>query len=221
MPKKGVLGLLEKAGLAEFDDKPQKTTTETSRPLQSAPVASTVASPVTVSSEDLERFVSHFNDLLDKANLPGPDYFEFSQVLESPAMSKFDEKTKISASFASLVAQGLTKENLLDSAQQYIKILQKDKEGFEKALKGKLQGEVSARQSQIDGFQKSIEANTQKIQELTKAISDAQDSIKLLDAEIADSTAKIEKNEGAYVTACDSFIKKIETISGKIQTILS
>ena len=218
MPKKGVLGLLEKAGLAEFDDKPQKTSAEPIK--QSAPVAAG-ASPVTVSSEDLERFVSHFNDLLDKANLPGPDYFEFSQVLESPAMVKFDEKTKISASFASLVAQGLTKETLLDSAQQYIKILQKDKEGFEKALKGKLQGEVSARQSQIDGFQKSIEANTQKIQELTKSITDAQDSIKQLESEIADSTAKIQKNEGAYVTACDSFIKKIEIMLGKIQTILS
>lgn len=224
--KRGLKGLLESAGLAEFNDdkKPQKS-----------PVVSPVQTPAThggfdvvstpvsnaVSSEDLERFVTHFNDLLNKANLPGPDYYEFSQVLESPAMSKFDEKTKISASFASLVAQGLTKDLLINSANQYIKVIQKDKEGFETALKGKLQGEVNARQSQIEGLQKEIAANTQKIQELTKAITDAQNSIQQLNGEIAESTTKIQKNEGAYITACDFFIKKIENNTEKIQTILS
>jgi hypothetical protein len=221
MAKGGFKGLLEKAGLAEFEDKQKApTVTPQARSAQFPPVTAGAGVP-TVTAEDLERFVAHFNNLLDKANLPGPDYFEFSQVLESPAMSKFDEKTKISASFASLVTQGLTKERLIDSAQQYVKVIQKDKEGFETALKGKLQGEVSTRQTQIDGLQRGITADTQKIQDLTKAITEAQNSIQQLNAEIAESTAKIEKNGGAYLTACDSFIKKIETNAEKIQTILS
>jgi hypothetical protein len=232
--KKGIKGILESTGLAEFDDDNNKSKVEQKKVQPTAqprpvPVATTpvfqVSSPSPISSssitsDDLQRFVAHFDDLLKKANLPGPDYYEFAQVLESPAMSQFDEKTKIAASFASLVAQGLTKDRLISSANQYITVIQKDKDGFEGALKAKLQNEVNSRQSQIAKIQGEIEQKTQQIQAITKSITEDQASIAKLNSEISDSSAVIQKNEGAYLAACDTFILKIQSNTNKIQQYL-
>jgi hypothetical protein len=234
MKKGGLKAILESAGLAEFSDednkpkveqkKVQPVTQARSAPVESAPVFQVptppMSSPSTVTSEDLQRFIAHFDDLLKKTNLPGPDYYEFAQVLESQAMSQFDEKTRIAASFASLVAQGLTKDRLISSASQYITVIQKDKDGFEGALKTKLQNEVNSRQTQIAKAQESIEQKTQQIQAITKSITEDQASIAKLNNEIAESSAVIQKNEGAYLTACDSFILKIQSNTNKIQQYL-
>ena len=145
-----------------------------------APAATRTATATGISQEDLDRFRQHFQELFEKANLPGPDYFEFSQVKRKLQEQIPDEKTQITAAFASLSIQGLTKDILVSSAQHYIDIIQKDREGFEQAIASKQNTEVDGRNKKISGLQKLITDNNEQIQLLTKAITQSQSDIKAL-----------------------------------------
>jgi hypothetical protein len=166
---------------------------------------------ITVSQESVNKFIQHFEEILSQANLPGPDYYEFSKTLDTLAPHIPDQKTRITVAFQTLGVQGLTLDKLVSSAQAYIEVLKKDKLGFENALKNKQQSEVVARQDKIAKLTTLMESNKEQIKVLEKQIADSAVQIQQLNKDIAEADANIQKNEGAYVTACDAYIQKIST----------
>ena len=159
--------------------------------------------------------------MLKKANLPGPDYYEFSKVEEVLRASISDGKARIAAAFASLMASGgLTKEKLLESAGRYIEIITKDREGFQNALAAKQQEEVGSRKTRIEELAKEIDAGSKEIQALTKKISENQTEMQTLNNEIAESDIRIKKNGASYLAACDEFTQKITNDVEHIKTNL-
>ncbi|MDD5650455.1 MAG: hypothetical protein PHF86_08585 [Candidatus Nanoarchaeia archaeon] len=204
--------------LIEFDEKPktpqspQNLQTPTT-PAFAVPRIQPAQKPPGLNAEDIEKFEKHFYKLLDDANLPGPDYFEFLQVAERLETSIPNEQMRYAATFASLCVSGLSKETLLNSAQQYITILQEDRKKFEAALQAKQQAEITSRKTRIDDLTKKIEA-------LKAEIEQCQTSIDTLTQESSEAEQVIRKNEGAYLAACDTIIKKITTDIQKVQTSL-
>jgi predicted RNase H-like nuclease (RuvC/YqgF family) len=163
-------------------------------------------------SEEIAKFEAHFDKLLSDANLPGPDYYEYLKVEENLEKAIPDEKVRSAAAFASLGVQGLTKDTLISSANQYIEVIKKDREGFEAALKEKQKTEIESRKGQIATLQL-------KIQQITQEIATSQKTIDTLTEEIEQTQSKIQKNEGAYLAACDAMIGKIESDIQKAQTL--
>jgi hypothetical protein len=80
-----------------------------------------------LSQDALDKFQKHFDQIFEQTNFPGPDYFEFFKMMVTLEGPIPDEKARISAVFASLAIQGLTKSKLLDTAGQYKTILEQDK----------------------------------------------------------------------------------------------
>ena len=91
-----------------------------------------------MSSENLDKFINHFEKLMKDANLPGPDYYEFAKVMGTLKAHIHDERELMLAALGSLQAQlpegrsPITKDILLSSAQHYAGIIQQDKQEFMK-----------------------------------------------------------------------------------------
>ncbi len=177
------------------DEKPVAVQEET---LRDATPAATVYRP---STDTTEKFKQYFDKLFSDANIPGPDYFEFSKMTD--AMSGIpDEKARFAAAFAGLNVQGLDKTKLLSTAAEYLRLLEQDAANFNQSVDAALQEKVAARQQEIV-------AKQQRIEHLKMEISDLQNKVQLLQLEVKESEEKIESNTGGYRASSEQMKQRI------------
>ena len=159
-----------------------------------------------------EKFTQYFDKLFRDANLPGPDYFEFSKMIE--AMSGIpDERSRYSAAFAGLSVQGLDKHKLLDTATEYLRILDKDAANFDSTVDATLHEKVHAKQ-------KEIEVKSARIETLAKEIEELHRHIAVLNGEIKENMEKIEESSGGYKAACENMRSCITNDIEKIKQFI-
>lgn len=190
------------------NSKPTETapaTQQVTRPHISAPQAAPAGTDAGSS-----KFSEHFNRLFADANLPGPDYYEFSKMTEA-MQGIADEKARFCAAFAGLQVQGLDKQKLLSSAQQYLQILEADAAAFNQTLDQALLEKVQSRKKEIAEAQ-------ERIQQLSQEIVRLQQQTETLTQEIAVNEAKIESNTAGYTAALNASKNKILIDIDKIYT---
>lgn len=166
------------------------------------------------------KFEKYFDNLFEKANLPGPDYFEFYKTMEMLEAHIADEKARLSATFASLAIQGLTKKNLVETANKYKGIIEQDQTNFNNVLVEKMKSEVGQRRAKLKDMEQKIASNSEQIQKLSKEISETQVLIGQIKTEVLDQENKLTKNKNGYQVACQAVINKIVTDIQKIQSTL-
>ena len=171
-------------------------------------------------NDDLEKFEAHFEELMDQANLPGPDYYEFCKMMEAFEKLVPDENARMVAVYASLSAQGLTRDKLIDSAQKYKDVLDLDKQNFDGALNQKAASDVESKKQRSADLDKKIADNSAQIQRLTKEITDAQIEIEKLKQDIGDGETKLQNNKRGYTLAYQAMINKINIDLRNIQTTI-
>ena len=156
-----------------------------------------------------ERFVQYFEKLFREANLPGPDYFEFSKMIE--AMNSIpDEKARYTAAFAGLSVQGLDKAKLLSTATEYLRMLNADAANFGSTVDAALQEKVFLKK-------KEMGEKTTRIELLSREIDELKRQIELLQHEIRENEEKIESNSGSYKTESETMKSRIERDIEKIK----
>lgn len=172
---------------------------------------------VKLTQEGVNKFAKHFDEIMESANRPGPDYFEFDKMMETLEAAIPDETTRRNAVFASLKIQGLTKDAILSSGQAYIKVIKSDRDKFEDALEQKLKSEVQAKREAVNEMAASMAEKTKLIQTLTQEIAALQDASAKAKSEVEMEESKLRENSKAYLTICDGVIEKITSDLKKIQ----
>lgn len=212
-------GIFKKAmGLfVEFEVDPQKTTHHTSSP--SAP-PTRVSPQQVLNAEEFDKFEKHFEKLFDQTNLPGPDYYEFMKMMETLETHIKDETARMSATYASLTIQGLTKEKLIETANKYKEVISQDKAQFEKIANDKSERDIGQKRKDLQSLEETIKRHAEMIQKLTQEISDSQIAMGKLKATITEEETKLAKNKQGYLLACEAMMRKIADDITKIQTTL-
>lgn len=155
------------------------------------------------------KFSEYFNKLFAEANLPGPDYYEFSKMTEAMQGIQ-DEKARYCAAFAGLQVQGLDKQKLLQSAQEYQRLLDADAMAFNNTVNTALQEKVMLKKE-------AIEDAKNKMQQLSQQILQLQEQIAVLTNEIAENETKLESNKNGYCSTLDSYHAKLAADIEKIK----
>lgn len=169
---------------------------------------------------EAEKFEKYFDNLFEKANFPGPDYFEFYKTMETLEAHIPEEKARFSATFASLAIQGLTKQNLIETAKKYKEIIEQDNINFGNVIDAKAKTELGDRNLKIKALEQKIATNSEQIQKLTKEISEAQVLMGQIKNEVLEQENKLNKNKHGYQVACHAVLNKIAIDIQKIESIL-
>ncbi|PUZ25352.1 hypothetical protein DCC81_13700 [Chitinophaga parva] len=165
-----------------------------------------------VTGEAAQKYQEHFNRLFAEARLPGPGYLEFSRMTAA-MQSIADEKARFCAAFAGLQVQGLDKEKLLSSAQDYLQLLASDAVSFHQTIDAALDEKVKSRKA-------AIEDGKARIQQLSREIMQLQQQLQQQEQEVAESEAKLDTSAAGYNAALlaekDALMKNIEKINQHI-----
>ncbi|MES2703413.1 MAG: hypothetical protein V4649_12280 [Bacteroidota bacterium] len=173
-----------------------------------------------LSQQDVDKFTRHFNDLFDRANLPGPDYYEFSRMMHLLEAQIPDENIRIATVFASLSIQGLTKDKIIETARQYCTMVEADRAQFERAASEKANIDIEGRKSKVAVMERKIAENSELIKKLTQEIVETQAQIGTLRNEIQQEDARIAANKSSFTVAYQAMYNKINSDIQKINTIL-
>jgi len=125
-----------------------------------------------------EEFYNHLQDEIKKNDLEGADYYEFRKTYEVLSKS-MPEITALNASFDALRATSpdLTVEHLLETANFYLDLVNKEHDSFENQFNDKITTEILGRESAIE-----VESNLQQ---------EKLEQIEALKLEIQESQTKI------------------------------
>lgn len=180
-----------------------------------------VASTPTVSDGTPDQ---KFIDLLLKAieanNMEGFDYLEYKNSLRSIVNVIPDEGMRYKSAFEMAKTMGLSKEKLIQSAEQYISILKNEDKKFKDALENQKLKQVQGRGDQLAAVEKSILEKHQSIEKLNQEIDVAKKQLDTMRNEINDAIVKIDMTNQQFVASYNLVYGQISEDIEKIKSNL-
>lgn len=171
------------------------------------------SSPTSSAVSSSDKFKQYFEKLFQESNVPGPDYFEFSKMVE--AMSAIpDEKTKYLTAFAGLSIQGLDKKKLLETASHYLGLIDADAKNFTVMVSKTLHEKVTEKK-------KEMEDKTKRIQDLNREIAELSSGLQAISNEVKENEEKINANAASYQAEMIFLKDRISQDAQKINQYIS
>lgn len=158
---------------------------------------------------------------IEKNNKPGFDYLEFKQALIRLESIDVDSATAIKTAFATASTVGLTRENLLDSADYYLAVLQNEYKQFNNALEKQMEAKVHSREKQKMALSKKIDALREKIKDLEKEQGELTAKLAKIDTDAGEARNKIERTSESFGKTLQSITDRIESDIDQIKSHLS
>ncbi|MCB0516843.1 MAG: hypothetical protein R2798_03025 [Chitinophagales bacterium] len=165
--------------------------------------------PPTQGSID-DNIINTLLQAFEKNNLEGFDYLEYKKSLQALAKMPIDEATKFRTAFATASTMGLTFPKLIETANYYQQILNKEKAQFEQALRAKNNDGVEQKLAVKESLQKSIAEKSEAIKQLTQEIQTLQTKIESIDTDIADVRNKLETTRLNFEASYDFIAAQLE-----------
>lgn len=154
--------------------------------------------PQVVSTQPNQELLEKLYSFLGDANVPHPNYVELKQAVVNPALRQriADEATRYFVAFTTLQSanKDLTKEAIIESIDQYIKLLQFEQSNVQAAGAEELT-KLESDKKQIEEYRKQIEEIANKMHELQ--------------VKVEEKTSKVEANTQEFAEAVEFISTKL------------
>lgn len=192
------------------------TTSPTVTPVQSANATGSAVGAIDT------KFVDHFAAVLGKANLQGPDYFEFREILRNLSNLGLPEEKQFQAAWASFKAMAAVGDPamLTTAANQYLAALGTDRDSFLKSVEMAVQERVGGLQTEQKKLLADNDAIAKQITELQQRATTNNDRLAKISGEVIDQSSKINQNRANFETTYATFTDQIKADVSKIATYL-
>src|SRR5690606_2819927 len=131
-----------------------------------------------------------------------------------------EEQVKFHSAFAMAQSMGATAPKLIESAQYYVSILQKEEDKFENALTTQYNDQIQGRQETIDKSLEAIKTKTDQITKLTEEIKSHQEGLEKLKLELAEAQEKISTTTNDFIASYNNLVAQIQDDIEKIRQFL-
>lgn len=170
-----------------------------------------------------KKFVEHFNALMEKANQPGPDYYEFMQAVKNMSNLGLPEEKVYQAAWASYKAMGgnADPKALAASAVQYVQVLEEDKKAFAQTVETAIDKKVNTLKQELQRMEEENKAAAEQILTLQEQITHNKEKAAQINGEISEQSIKINNNRSNYEVTHTGFTASIQNDINKISSYLS
>ncbi|HKG69790.1 MAG TPA: hypothetical protein VKA92_13045 [Segetibacter sp.] len=183
------------------------TTTATAPPY--TPSQATNSSNSSASND----YNKYFENLIEEANakipmFQGTDFKEFiDSKIDVEAIA--DEDMRYKTAFNVLKRTGLTKEKLVTTGQEYIKLIDQDLKGFTDAYNQQYKADVET-QEQL------LQRKAEELQALNDKISALNQEMKQMSEQVVQNKEKLSSNKNAFISAGEEKKNEIQMELQKI-----
>ncbi len=160
----------------------------------------------------------HFEDLIQEANASNPLFqgTDFKEFVESKIDLQAipDEESRYRTAFNVLKRTGLTKERLVNTGREYLKIVDEDLRGFSEAFAVQYKNEIEDKERLLRQKEQEHQALLQKLATLKQEISD-------ISKQISNNKSHLTSNRNLFISAGEYKKKEIENELEKINQYFS
>lgn len=210
------LFIIEEPAAAAEEETPAETKANVTQPQNDVPDARKKQEGGKVN----ERFSEILLKALEENNQDGLDYLEFKQSLQSLEKMPMEEQVKFHSAFAMAQSMGATAPRLIESANYYVGVLQKEENKFETALNTQYNEQIQGRQEAIERELAAIQSKSEQITKLTEEIKAHQILHEKLHAQLEDAQEKIVSTKNDFIASYNNLVAQIQADIEKIKQFL-
>lgn len=139
----------------------------------------------------------------------GMDYLKFKQSIQNLMQMNMDEATSIKSAYATASTMGLTKESLSKSINNYLTIINKERDKFIETLKKQVEQNIEHPKNEVNEINEKIKSNENKMAALAKENELLVQKISTLQEEMKKAEVKIENRRGEFLSVYEAFAKNL------------
>jgi septal ring factor EnvC (AmiA/AmiB activator) len=168
-----------------------------------------------------EKSLEMLAKVIEQNNLPGFDYYEFKRSVTMLQEMKLDEVTAYKSAFQTASTVGVTKEKLLETAQYYRNLMEKEQNSFTAALEKQNQKRITDRQTEIARLKDQIARHEEQLARLQEEIAAYKNEAAQAEQQITTDTEKLAATQNAFGTTFQAVLFTIDSDLEKIHQYLA
>ena len=177
------------------------------------PTIPTITTPPVVQGVSDNKYIDLLEKAVQQGAMAGQDYLKFKEAVENMSKLPLDEKTKFISVYSILSSMGCKKEELLNSVDHYINVIENEKLNFNNELKAEFSAKVQSKLNAINQAKKDLDALTKKITDLTA-------SIQQMSQEASEEQLRINTTEANFKASADIITNEMISDKQKINTYI-
>jgi hypothetical protein len=177
--------------------------------------------PIEVPLESNEKFTEILNKVLESHNQSGFDYLEYKKaVLSIAKLQNMEESAQFKTAFAAAMSMNVQPNHLIDSAKNYVNILETEFTKFNQTAGNFLQSQVTSREAESIQLTQVIKEKEKQLRQLEADLEKHNKRLSEIENEIKTAKTKVETNKTSFKIAYEQLVGQIKEDIRKMEQYL-